>query len=75
MEIKKLHLFLFISFLVAGSLWRPLFAQKKLSLKEAIQMGVDNYGTVKAKKEYAAASKAGIALARRVPFAGFQFPV
>src|SRR5258708_8524416 len=65
MEIKKLHLFLFIFFLVAGNLWRPLFAQKKLSLKEAIQMGVDNYGTVKSKKQYAAASSAEVVLAKR----------
>jgi len=56
---------LFISFLVASNLWTPLFAQKKLSLKEAIQMGVANYGTVKAKKQYAAASKAEVVQAKR----------
>jgi outer membrane protein TolC len=65
MKSKRKRLFLFISFLLAGGLRPALFAQRKLSLKEAIQMGIDNYGTVKAKAQYAAASKAEIAGAKR----------
>ncbi|GAA4322030.1 hypothetical protein GCM10023149_22100 [Mucilaginibacter gynuensis] len=40
-------------------------AQQKLSLKDAIQQAVDNYGTVKAKANYANASKAGVVQAKR----------
>lgn len=66
MQVNKKHLFLFISFLVAGFFFRPtLFAQTKLSMKEAIQMGIDNYGTVKAKEQYAAASKEQVVQAKR----------
>jgi outer membrane protein TolC len=65
MESKKKYLFLFLSLLFAGSLPPALFAQRNLSLKEAIRMGVDNYGTVKAKAEYASASKAEITEAKR----------
>lgn len=65
MEISKKCLFLFAAFLAGFSLQARLFAQRKLTLKEAVQMGLDNYGTVKAKAEYAAASKAQIDEAKR----------
>lgn len=75
MEIKKPHLFLFISFLVAGNLQPALFAQRRLSLKEAIQTGVDNYGTVKAKEQYATASKAEVVQAKRDYLPNLNFEV
>jgi outer membrane protein TolC len=40
-------------------------AQQKLTLKDAIQQAVTNYGTVKAKANYANASKAGVTQAKR----------
>ncbi|MDB5286740.1 MAG: outer rane efflux protein [Mucilaginibacter sp.] len=40
-------------------------AQQKLTLKDAIQQAVDNYGIVKAKANYAKASKASVTQAKR----------
>ncbi|TWR26678.1 TolC family protein [Mucilaginibacter achroorhodeus] len=40
-------------------------AQQHLSLKEALQLAADNYGTVKAKANYANASKASVDQAKR----------
>jgi outer membrane protein TolC len=65
MQVYKLRLLLLISFLATGTLQSTLFAQPKLTLKEAIKIGVDNYGTVKAKEQYAAASKEEVAQAKR----------
>jgi outer membrane protein TolC len=65
MQVNKKLLFLLISFLVAGNFRPTLFAQTKISLKEAINIGVTNYGTVKAKQQYAAASKEEVAQAKR----------
>jgi outer membrane protein TolC len=36
------------------------YSQQKLSLKEALKLGVDNYGTIRSKQKYAAASKAAL---------------
>lgn len=43
----------------------PANAQQKLSLKDAITLAVQNYGTVKAKAEYAHASEALVSQAKR----------
>jgi outer membrane protein TolC len=40
-------------------------AQQKLTLKDAIQQAVDNYGIVKAKANYAKASKVSVTQAKR----------
>lgn len=40
-------------------------AQQKLTLRDALQQAVANYGTIKAKANYADASKAGVAQAKR----------
>jgi outer membrane protein TolC len=65
MQIKNKRLVLFISLLAVAGFGPPLFAQTQLSLKAAIQLGVDNYGTVKAKQQYAAASKDEVVQAKR----------
>lgn len=41
-----------------------LFSQQTLTLKEALKISIENYGTIKAKMKYAAASKAGIQQAK-----------
>ena len=41
-----------------------VFAQQNLSLKEALKISLENYGTIKAKEKYAAASKAGVQQSR-----------
>ena len=64
MEVNKYPV-LFISFLATAALGPTLYAQTQLSLKEAIQMGIDNYGTVKAKQQYATASKDEVVQAKR----------
>ncbi|GAA0549658.1 TolC family protein [Chitinophaga japonensis] len=42
-----------------------LCAQQVLTLRDAIQTAISNYGTIKAKSSYADASKAGVVQARR----------
>ncbi|MBE7176574.1 MAG: TolC family protein [Mucilaginibacter polytrichastri] len=42
-----------------------VFAQQTLTLKNALEMAVQNYGTIRAKSNYAGASQAGIKQARR----------
>jgi outer membrane protein TolC len=64
MQVNK-RLVLFISLLVAAGFGPTLFAQTQLSLKAAVQLGIDNYGTVKAKQQYAAASKDEVVRAKR----------
>ncbi|RFZ94909.1 TolC family protein [Mucilaginibacter conchicola] len=60
--MKQLSLLVLASaFLLADS----AKAQQHLSLKEALQMATDNYGTIKAKANYANASKAGVDQAKR----------
>ncbi|OOQ59658.1 TolC family protein [Mucilaginibacter pedocola] len=60
--MKSPALFVCLSaFLLANS----ANAQQHLSLKEALQMATDNYGTIKAKANYAAASTEGISQAKR----------
>lgn len=54
-----------VCMLLCGSLAPHLaFAQQKMSLKDAIKIGIENYGTIKAKANYAAVSKAGIQQAK-----------
>ncbi|MXV49520.1 TolC family protein [Pedobacter sp. HMF7647] len=60
MKIIRTTLFLSI-FLYAGF----VNAQQQLSMKEALQLAVDNYKTIKAKSYYAEASKAGVTQAKR----------
>jgi outer membrane protein TolC len=64
MQVNK-RLVLFISLLVTAGLGPTLFAQTQLSLKAALQLGINNYGTVKAKQQYAAASKDEVVQAKR----------
>jgi len=61
MFIKKSSLVL-LSFLFFGY---HVSAQQALSLKQAVQLAVENYGTIKAKANYAAASKATVEQSRR----------
>ena len=58
MKTKKLTLFLFLIFFSQG------FSQT-LPLKEALENGIANYGTIKAKSNYADASKETIKQVRR----------
>ncbi|WP_428665155.1 TolC family protein [Runella sp.] len=64
MEIlKKHHLLVKITLLLSSCI--PTLAQKNLTLTEAVQTAVSNYGTIKAKASYASASKVSIEQARR----------
>jgi outer membrane protein TolC len=65
MQVKNKLLVLYILLLVAAGSGPRLFAQTPLSLKAAIQLGIDKYGTVKAKQQYAAASKDEVVRAKR----------
>ena len=58
MKTKKLTLFLFVIFFSQG------FSQT-LPLKEALETGISNFGTIKAKSNYADASKETIKQVRR----------
>lgn len=58
MILKKILLLFFISFCFSG------FSQT-LSLKEAVETGVSNYGTIKAKSKYAQASNETLKQVRR----------
>ena len=49
-----------------------LFAQRTLALKEALKLGVENYGTIKAKTQYAAASKFSVEQAKRENLPNFN---
>jgi len=42
-----------------------VYGQKPLTLKEALKTGVENYGSIKAKKNYAAASKLSVEQTKR----------
>src|SRR5436305_5499688 len=59
---KKIPLLLFIP---AFTFALNSHAQPKLSLKEAVALGVKNYGTIKAKANYAQASEALVSQAKR----------
>jgi outer membrane protein TolC len=48
------------------------FAQKSLTLKDAVKMGVDNYGSIKAKAKYAEASKISVEQAKRESLPNFN---
>ncbi|WP_249219742.1 TolC family protein [Chitinophaga sp. HK235] len=54
-----------ILLLLAGVFATPAKAQQVLTLKDAIQTAVNNYGTIKAKSSYAAASKTSVEQAKR----------
>lgn len=56
---KPISLFLLLSLLATGAM-----SQTKMSLKQAISIGLENYGTIKAKDAYAKASAAGVAQAK-----------
>lgn len=58
MILKKIPLLFFLSFCFSG------FSQT-LSLKEAVETGVSNYGTIKAKSKYAEASNETLKQVRR----------
>jgi outer membrane protein TolC len=77
MSIKNRRLTFFIFFLIAGGLKPAAFAQTQLSMKTAIRMGIDNYGTVKAKQQYAAAATDEVIRAKRdyLPNLNFQAQV
>ncbi len=42
-----------------------LYAQKPLTIKDALKIGIENYGTIKAKTQYAEASKLSVEQAKR----------
>jgi outer membrane protein TolC len=65
MQVKNKRLAVFSFLLVAAGFGPAVFGQTQLSLKGAIQLGVANYGTVKAKQQYAAASKDEVVRAKR----------
>ena len=77
MPIKNRRLAFFIFSLIAAGPNPAAFAQTQLSMKAAIRMGIDNYGTVKAKQQYAAASKDEVIRAKRdyLPNLNFQAQV
>ncbi len=62
MQHRKIPLLLLLLLLAASM---PVTAQQPLSLKEAINIAVENYGTIKAKADYAQASEALAGQARR----------
>lgn len=43
----------------------PLYAQRSITLREAVDLGVQNYGSIRAKSNYASASAASVSQARR----------
>jgi outer membrane protein TolC len=58
--VKRLMIALTIGWLVPI----PVFAQQQLSLKDALKISMENYGTIKAKASYAQASKADVKQAK-----------
>jgi len=77
MPIKNRRLAFFIFSLIVIGPNPAAFAQTHLSMKAAIRMGIDNYGTVKAKQQYAAAAKDEVIRAKRdyLPNLNFQAQV
>ncbi|PBQ34726.1 transporter [Sphingobacteriaceae bacterium] len=56
----------FVSLLLSLLFFSPALAQKQtLTLKDALQKGLENYGSVKAKENYAQASKASVQQSKR----------
>lgn len=68
--LKKHHLL--VGSLLATMISPPTFSQKKLSIEEALQTAVSNYGSIKAKARYADASKASVEQARRDQLPNFN---
>lgn len=62
-KINNKNFILFISLIVLTNF--TLSAQKSLSIKEALKLGIENYGIIKAKTQYAKASKFSIEQAKR----------
>lgn len=58
---KKYLLFLLVSLLHLSY----SYAQQHITLQEAVAMGIENYGTIRAKNQYASASTALVSQARR----------
>jgi outer membrane protein TolC len=65
MEIFKKYLFVTVFVPVAISVGGTASGQQTLSLKQALQIAISNYGTIQAKASYAAASRATIVQAKR----------
>ena len=69
MKIRYFSLFVFASFMnVTAS-----YAQKLLTLKEALKTGIENYGSIKAKLQYASASKISIEQTKREQLPNINF--
>lgn len=62
-----------ISFVIFNSFC--LSAQKTLTLRKAVEMAIENYGTLKAKTQYAAASKISVEQAKRENLPNLNFGV
>ncbi len=60
-KCKRIIFFVLITLLKFST----LIAQKQLSLKEALKIGTENYGIIKAKTQYAEASKISVEQAKR----------
>jgi outer membrane protein TolC len=70
--MKILQPLLFLSALLIAD---NVQAQQKLTLKDAIQQAVDNYGIIKAKANYASASKTSVVQAKRDYLPNFNIGV
>ena len=66
------HKCVIISGWIILSAFGSLYAQKPLSLKEALRIGIENYGTIKAKTQYAQASKVSVEQAKRENLPNFN---
>ena len=62
-----------LSVLVSTFISFNSFAQKTLTLKNAIAIGIENYGTIKAKAQYAAASTLSVEQAKRENLPNINF--
>lgn len=65
---KRIIFFVLITLLKFST----LYSQKNLSLKEALKIGVENYGIIKAKTQYAEASKFSVEQAKREKLPNFN---
>ena len=65
MDIFKKHFFVTVITLAVVAIGGTASGQQTLSLKQALQTAVSNYGTIRAKADYAAASKATVVQAKR----------
>lgn len=70
-KIISKHIVLFVS--ISLLTFSTLCAQKSLSIKEALKLGIENYGVIKAKAQYAKASKFSVEQAKREALPNFNF--